>query len=384
MTFAPLREPAPLIVEGFYSFQIGGSERLAAALVLAFHERGYRVIGVSFYDNAGPIRDQLEAAGIRCVGFNFDGRYRLGRPLLQLELIRFFVQERPQVVHFQHALTLNLAGRAARFARVPRLVMTEHTDESLRRMPKYHRRSSRSCERVDLVTTVHARLAQYFVTDMGMPPNRVSVIRNGVAAPVAGSAASRTQARRQLLLAPDDFVFMFLGRFDKDKDIETLLRAAHLARMCGRTFRVALIGDGPERHALEMLADELVLQDIVKFIGARTDGRALLEAGDAFIMTSRTEGVPLALLEAMAQGLPCIATAVGGIPELLNDGCGILIEPHDPEATAQAMHAVLSNVALRKRIAAAGLARVRADYEFDATVTAYLCAFGLPARWGGA
>src|SRR5437899_11205552 len=120
MTPVPLRELPPLIVEGFYSFQIGGSERLAADLVLAFRERGYRVIAVSLYDRTGPVRDQLEAAGIRCVGFDFEGRYRLGRPLLQLELIRFFVRETPRVVHFQHALTLNLAGRAARLAQVQR------------------------------------------------------------------------------------------------------------------------------------------------------------------------------------------------------------------------------------------------------------------------
>lgn len=382
MTSAPSRDPAPLIIEGSYSFRVGGSERLAADLLLAFRERGYRVIGAAFYDRTGPIRDQLEAAGIRCVGFDFEGRYRLGRPLLQLELIRFFAREKPRVVHFQHALTLNLAGRAARLTRVPRLVMTEHSDEALRRMPKYRRQSARACMRVDLVTAVHARLAQYFVTDMRIPPRRVRVIHNGVAVPPAPSAASRVQIRRQLLLAPDDFVFMFLGRLHKDKDLETLLRAAHLARGRGRTFRVVLVGDGADRHALETLAGNLLLQDIVTFVGMRDDGRALLEAADAFIMTSRAEGVPLALLEAMAHRLPCIATAVGGIPELLDDGCGILVEPGEPEATAQAMQVVLNDVGLRERIAAAGLARVRADYGFDAAVTAYLDAFGLPARWG--
>jgi len=378
---APLARP-PLVVEGLYSFQIGGSERLGAELALAFTARGYRVAVVSFYDAAGPMRDLLEARGVRCVGFDFHGRRRIGRPWLQWRMYGWFASERPHAVHFQHALTLNLAGRAARLAGVPSIVMTEHADEALRGQPRYRHNSARSCARADGVTTVHAELADFFARELAVPRTKLRVIRNGVAVPAAIGAEERSRRRWQVRATPADFVFMFIGRLHPDKDLPVLLQAAALlVREHGPRFRVALLGDGPERAALEERARAAGLGDVVVFAGARSDARELLAGADAFVMTSRTEGLPMALLEAMAQGLPCIATAVGGIPEVLEGGAGLCIPARDPSATAAAMGRLLGDEPLRQSLGAAALARVRDRYDFEETVTAYLSALGLPPRW---
>ena len=133
--------------------------------------------------------------------------------------------------------------------------------------------------------------------------------------------------------------------------------------------------------ALESLCRSLNLADAVTFLGERTDVKELLNMADAFIMTSSTEGLPMALIEAMAASLPCVATAVGGIPAVLSGDAGLVVPSDNPDAVAQALVRLYGDEPLRRQLAEAALRKVQTQYGLEPVVTAYLELLGLPAHW---
>lgn len=148
---------------------------------------------------------------------------------------------------------------------------------------------------------------------------------------------------------------LYVGRLSPEKGVDVLLRACRLLRDRATEFRLELVGDGPERRALQALAEELGLGDDVTFTGALPHGPALIgayERAGVFVLPSRTEGLPRALLEAMGMGLAPVATAVGGIPDLIADGsAGLLVEPDSPAALADGLCRMITDDGLRARCA---------------------------------
>jgi glycosyltransferase involved in cell wall biosynthesis len=185
---------------------------------------------------------------------------------------------------------------------------------------------------------------------------------------MSAARQERQDARRELGLGPDDRAVISVGRLSREKDYATLLRA--LAALPGP--RLFLVGHGPARGELEALAAELGLGQRVAFLGERNDVPRLLAACDLFALSSLTEGISMALLEAMAGGLPVAATAVGGTPELVIPGeTGLLAPPGDPAALAQAMGALLGDVERAKALGAAGATRVAERFSLEAMAKAY-------------
>ena len=155
---------------------------------------------------------------------------------------------------------------------------------------------------------------------------------------------------------------MAVGRLAEPKDALTLVRA--LAAVPGRPFTALLVGDGPDRPSVEAEVRRLGLQDAVALAGTRDDVPELLARADVFALSSRSEGAPLSILEAMAAGLPVVSSRVGGVPELVVDGeTGLLVPPGDPAAMAVALGRLVADAGLRYRLGAAG--RERAQRCFD-------------------
>jgi glycosyltransferase involved in cell wall biosynthesis len=155
--------------------------------------------------------------------------------------------------------------------------------------------------------------------------------------------------------------FISVARLIRQKGIDVLLRAAAIVQRQSHAFRLTIIGSGPERAALERLRHELSLELSVRFLGERsfkTVEHHLLGA-DVFVLASRTEGLPVAMLEAMAAGLAVIGTRVGGIPELLEGEAGLLVVPDSVEDLAQAMTNIVTNADLRSSLQNAALKRLR-------------------------
>lgn len=165
--------------------------------------------------------------------------------------------------------------------------------------------------------------------------NRTSIVYNGIEVEKFSSPIDRVIARKIFNLDPTEFVFGNVGRLHEQKGHKFLLQA--FAKMNSRA-RLTIVGDGRLRDELMMLVDQLEISDRVSFLGARADIHEFLSAIDIFIMPSLWEGQPIALLEALAIGKLCIASAVDGIPEIIVDGAnGYLVSPKDVEGLANTM-----------------------------------------------
>jgi glycosyltransferase involved in cell wall biosynthesis len=373
---------APLIVEGLFSFQLGGSERVGADVALECARRGYRVLCFAFYDSEGPMRRELEAGGVQCVDLNYLKRLRyLRRFTYQVALFRFLRRLDAHAVHIHHATSFILGALPARFAGVARVIMTEHSIIEFQTMPKYRRQSRRYCRFADAISVIHPSMQPYFREVLGVPADRLFYIPNGVRL-LKSDPVARAGLRRELDIGAGDFLWMFAGRLAAVKDLGTLIKAFALAReQASARLRLVVIGDGPERPMLESLCQSLQLEAAISFLGARTQVPRLMQAADGFAMSSLSEGLPMVLLEAMAARVPCVATAVGGIPELFAGGAGILTAPQDIPGLGAALLRLTADPELRGRMIDVAFAKVAGSNDLNRVVDEYLRLFELPPHW---
>ena len=180
------------------------------------------------------------------------------------------------------------------------------------------------------------------------PAPRVDVVHHGADLPVVPAGRSRAAPRELLGLDPGALVVGTVGNLTPKKDHLTLLEA-HASVVATRPeARLVIVGTGPQEEQLRSAVRSLGIEDSVRLTGSRDDVAELLAAFDVFAMSSRHEGLPIALLEAMASGLPVVATRVGGIPEVVDDGVnGLLVPPGDAGMLAAAIGKLLDDRALR-------------------------------------
>jgi glycosyltransferase involved in cell wall biosynthesis len=369
----------PVVAVGLFSYQFGGSERVGVDLALEFKQRGYQVVCFAFHDSDGPMRVELERAGIRCLDLNYQ-KFRgiLRRMLYFWTFWRMLRKERIRALHVHHHGAMILCGIPARLAGIDRVVMTEHGLQALLERADARRLTVRYCRYASDITVVEPGQLEYFNKELGFPVEKLHCIPNGVRIPVR-TPALVAQKRREFGLSPDLFAFFYVGRLNPVKDLGTLLDAfAALPSDGSFHTRLYLVGDGPERAMLEARREASGLGERVTFLGARSNVSEILMAADAFVMSSKSEGLPMALLEAMAVGVPCVATGVGGIPDLFGNDRGLSVPAEDPLALAEAMAAIARSPELRQRLVANAEANLVKNYALDAIANRYLELLGLP------
>jgi glycosyltransferase involved in cell wall biosynthesis len=202
----------------------------------------------------------------------------------------------------------------------------------------------------------------------GIDRDRITVLHNSVKPFVAPPLEQVQQVRHSLGLQ-DQAVILAVGRLSYEKGIADLLRAAAvLSNTKGvPNFRLVLVGDGPEREALARLASRLGIEGKLTMAGFQRDTKPYYSIATLMAVSSHTEGSPNVVLEAMAAGLPIAATAVGGIPEILEEGLtGLMVPPRNPDAMASAILRILTDPEMRLRLGAA--ARLRAESNFTPEV----------------
>jgi glycosyltransferase involved in cell wall biosynthesis len=204
---------------------------------------------------------------------------------------------------------------------------------------------------VGLTVTPSRAMEAFLVRELRVAPARVVVIHNGVAIPAAGPPPEQVAS------------FVSVGSFSPCKQMVQLVDAFAVLARNRPGIRLRLVGDGDERALCEGRARSAGVADRVEFTGYRTDVPAQLEAADAFVLPSVNENLPLALLEAMAAGRPCIAARVGGIPEALDASCGVLVAPGNERELIAAMARLLDEPGLAARLGKA--ARQRAIEHFS-------------------
>jgi glycosyltransferase involved in cell wall biosynthesis len=206
----------------------------------------------------------------------------------------------------------------------------------------------------------------------GVREHKIRLVRNGIdLRPFIGAAPS---LRQELVPAPNAALIVGLvGRLAWEKGVDVLLQAALRVLADLPAARFVVVGEGPDREKLERLIDELKLRGNVSMLGRREDMPGVYASLDVMVSSSRQEGLPMAILEGMASGLPLVATAVGEVPTVVqNDRTGVLVAPDDVEGLAAAIAALLRDPARRKRLGAAARQLIEDEYSAERMTADYL------------
>ena len=316
----------------------------------------------------GPLRDRFPK-GIPVIAMA--ERHRPDR-WNALRMARLFRSLRPDIVHSRNWSCID-AIIGARLAGVPVVIHSEHGRES--NDPEGRNAMRRVGRRLlgPMVTqfvTVSRDLARWLVEDIGLPSRKVLSIRNGVDL-LQFSPRGRQAARAALGIEADRVVIGTVGRLDPVKDQVGLVEAFSGLAEDPRAILV-IVGDGPCRRALETKVADLGLGGRVRLLGEREDVPVILAALDVFVLSSVGEGMSNAILEAMATGLPVVATGVGGNPELVVDGTtGFLVEPRSPAALAGPLRRYLADPAVLARHGAAARGLAEAEFSLERMVGEY-------------
>lgn len=346
-----------------YRFGVGGMELGVTKLVNSLD--GERVCSSICSSCPGDdLKTQLRP-GVRLFELN---RRDGNDPLFVAQLYRLLRRERPDVLHTHSWGTLLEGLIAARLAGVPTIVHGEHG--TLQTRGRNIRVQRWTWGRVDRLLSVSSRLAERISHQIGFPLDRIQVIRNGVDLD-RFTPRDSSSAKRALGLNPDELLIGTVGRLVPVKDQTTLIDALGILRDRGVPFSAAIAGTGPLRDQLARHAQALQLPQI-HLLGNRHDIESVLNAYDIFVLSSRSEGLSNTIQEAMASGLPVIATRVGGADELVQEHeTGLLVPPKDPVAMADALESLARDVGRRQQLAIAGRNRAATYFGLERMVRAY-------------
>jgi glycosyltransferase involved in cell wall biosynthesis len=349
----------------------GGAERLAIQTTTRLDpERFDRTlcasrrfdVAISKRHVAKALAD-LEAANVRVMGLK---RTSARQVWAWWPFFRFLRRERIDVLH-AHKFGSNMWGTAiGRMARVPVIVAHEHTwsfeGQPLRRLGDRELIARGSSAFIAVSQEDRRRMIEV----EGIDPEDVMFLPNGIPAPPPPSGAD---VRAELGIPAQAPVIGTVSVMRPQKALDVLLRASRRLADEFPGLRVLIAGEGDRREALEELTAELGLQDTVMFLGVRTDVPDVLAALDVAVSTSDFEGSPLSVMEYMEAARPVVATRVGGVPDLIDDGVhGRLVEPQDPDAFAAAVAEVLRDPARAAEMGRRAQERRRAEFDIDVMV----------------
>lgn len=357
------------ILMAITSLGVGGAERLVTSLSDEYVAGEHDVIIVRLHGAAdlqpSDPRVHLENLNMR--------RTPLGVLAAMLRLRRLVRTFRPDVVN-SHLVHANLLTRLLRLVTpIPRLVSSAHnTNEEGRARMLAYRLTDRLA---DISTNVSREAVEAFEQQGALKPGRMLAIHNGLdTESFAFDESERMRVRAELGLDKTAPLLLAVGRLWEQKDYPNLLRA-FAALQAGASPQLVIVGDGPLRDELEVLADSLGVKDRVRFLGVRHDVPALISACDLFVLSSAWEGFGLVVAEAMACQRPVVATDCGGVREVVGNA-GFLVPPKDSAALAEAMERALC-LPEEQRISLGLTARERVveRYSLRSTAERYLAVY---------
>lgn len=337
-------------------FCFGGAETMCENLTYALTERGHQVTVVSLYNEKTPISQRMEDRGVRILYLD----KKLGMDVSMVPKLRKIMKaEKPDVVH-THLDVIKYAAAAARLSGIRTCIHTVHNvadKEAEGRIQK-------------IINTVYFKLGwsrpvalspqvQKTIVDFyGMPQEEsVPVIYNGVDMGRCLTKATYASGKTLKLL--------HVGRFNEQKNHTGLLEAFQLFRQSCPESELILLGDGELLEQTKQLANNLGILDSVRFLGSQSNVYPYLQQADIFLLPSKYEGMPMTIIEAMGTGLPIVATAVGGVPDMITHEVSGLLTGEDPQEICGACLRLARDEGLRQRLgqqAKADSLRFSADY----------------------
>jgi glycosyltransferase involved in cell wall biosynthesis len=357
-----------LVCAGSFPPKVGGLEVLLAHLVPAFRERGHDATVVTFRrSDDEPVLDELE--GITVHRLELRLRPGLSAPMAHIMLEREFVRIAhsfsPDVVHAHDAwLFGGMHLRSSAGATVP-LVLTAHTA----RPRPLDGGAAKAARHVLHAATWTTAVSESLLNDLCLLEpsieDRSSVLHSGVPWPSDSD---------QRLPLPDHPTLLCIGRLSPEKGFDAAIRALAAFPETDMPARLKIVGEGPERGALETLATELEVGTRVEFLGARDRQElpGLFAAATVVAMPSRREALPLVAMEAAMAGRPVVATAVGGLPEIVADGeTGLLVRPGDSRQLTSTLFDLLYDSERCVELSTAAHLLASTNFTFERCVDAY-------------
>ncbi len=361
-------QPARLLFLN-HSLDTGGIETLIVDLLNGLPADEF-VAGVAVFEGGGALEPLVRDRGFELTDLNKRAGFD---PALVLRLRRMLSRERIDIVHTHNYSAWLYAVLATTGMREVKLVHTEHSlvEGNLRR--RYF--AERFCAaRTRHTVAVSEDVKRKMVEMCRIPAARIAVVTNGIDTDrFKPSAETRAAVRRELGIDADEFVLGTVGRLVAVKDHASLILAFSRMRREVPEARLVIVGDGPEKSALERLADANGLGDELLLAGDRRDVPSLLCAFDLYVVSSLSEGFSISILEAMSSGLPLVATAVGGNREILGEPeNGLLVPADDSDALAGALERMRVNAALRATAARHNRDKILREYSMQTMLDRYL------------
>lgn len=339
------------------SLQVGGGEQQVAGIAASLHRKGYRVTVACSTD--GMLSDALTGQGVP-VRILMPHLVKRRVSLSYARKLRLLLREGQFDLVHAHVYASAAASALATLGTSVPLVVTQHSEGTW--SGRVARLVSRwTFRRAQRVIAVSQGIRNLLVTEYGVSPERVTVIPNAVT-PVDD------EVKMPLDRSEGPTVGM-VARLQPEKGVRVFLEAVPSILASVPACRFVIVGDGPLRAELEGRARELGVQDRVCFLGFQANARALVGKLDLLALPSLSEGTPLVVLEAMAAGVPVVASRVGGIPEQVRDGQeGLLVPPGDPAALSKACIELLRDPVRAREMGEAGRRLASSHFGYEAMV----------------
>jgi glycosyltransferase involved in cell wall biosynthesis len=349
------------IVHVVQGLGIGGQERLVIYLSQELLRRGHQAAIVTL-SPGGELR--AETQGVPVYDVPRAGGVDLSLVVRLAHLLRV---ERADVVHTHNPAPMLHAAPAALLARVARRVHTKHGAN--RYGPRALWAARALVHTMHAVVAVSSQTADVARSKERVPERFLRVVPNGIPLrPYHPDAAARARVRAELGIAAEAFVIGSVGRLAAEKDYPRLVRA--VGHLLSEHVRLVIVGEGDARAAIER-AIPPGRERYVTLTGVRRDIPSLLASFDLFALSSRTEGLPLAVPEAMATGLPVVATAVGGLPSVVPATCGVLVAAGDEAELARTIGALVRDRPRARALGEAARAHALARFSIERMADAY-------------
>lgn len=362
------------ILQVLDSLNVGGSESLAATLAERFTARGF-ASRICALGADGALRQRLDGKGVPAMHLGASSGIRPGAMLRLGRLMHYGAD----VVVTHHFRQLVHAAPGA-FALRKKLVHVEHDYHSYEARPDVMRRFEQIAPIVRQFIFVSDEIRDWFARRLPKAADRCISIPNGVdTIRFRPNARVRDEVRELLGIQPNARVVGTCARMEPVKDLNLLIegfaRLVDEGNRDGRPLNLVLLGDGSLREALQSRAEELGVLDVCRFPGMVQDVHRWLNALDVYAITSRDEGLPLSVMEAMSTELPVVSVNVGSIGNVVDDDVGIMLEGRSSSELARALDALLADESALQERAVAARARIMREHSVEAMVEAYLEVF---------
>jgi len=343
------------VLEVIDSLDSGGAESLLKNFVLEVKKNNIFNIEIAVLYSKAIFKDEIKNAGISIWDLGLTFKFNL---MGVIELIKLIKERKYDIIHVHLFPADVFAAIASLFLpRNIKWIFSEHGAHNRRRTLKIFKiLDNFTYSRYSKIVCVSKQVELVLLNWIPSNKGKTKVIPNAVPIP------------KFLNPCPvKTYDILFVGRLTKQKSVEILLKAIKILKnKYSKNLKIAIVGDGELKENLNNLTVELGVNREVEFLGVRKDVKELMVSSKIFVLPSRWEGFGLVIIEAMSNMLPVIASNVGGIPELIEDGKdGILVPPENPKALARAINNLLENEELREKLSKAAYKKVRERYSID-------------------